>query len=66
MVAQYQGGPMAIQTGSKEVVIPFVDLDAQRVKLELLVTGTTGSYGTVIAGLVENSGGDWSRAADFS
>ena len=66
MVAQYQGGAIGILTAAKEVLVPFVDLDAQRVALELLVTGNSGSFGEVIAGLVENSGGDWSRAADFS
>lgn len=67
LASVYSGGALnGPDSAGQEVIIPLVDISAGQVKLELLVTGTTGSFGTVIAGLVENPGGDWSRNVDFS
>lgn len=40
--------------------------DAKYVKLELLVVGSTGVFGTVIAGLVTKQGGQTDNKSDFS
>lgn len=62
----YEGGTKTLAAGvSGDYIIPLVTAK-KYVKLELAPGGGTGGLGTVVAGLVEGVGFDWSRSVDWT
>lgn len=56
-----------MNTNPRDIVVPFFT-PRKYVKAELVVTSTTAAninFGAVVAGVVLNAGGEWTRAESF-
>lgn len=69
LAATYVGGAQKIlkTAGGAELIVPFSApiAKAKYAKIELVITGTTASFGKVQAGFVLGVAHDWSRAKGF-